>query len=118
MTIATPGAAALAVRAASDRKRPDFRFLDPPMADSLPPFAADADPAWIASHPRVQRVPSRDLTLFIQRHFLSAEECAGLVERIDAHRRPSTIADATGDGYFRTSAIGRAACRERVCQYV
>ncbi|AJR26419.1 2OG-Fe(II) oxygenase [Sphingobium fuliginis] len=74
-----------------------------PMADSLPPAAPDADPAWIASHPRIQRVPSRDLVLFIQRHFLSAKECAGLIERIDAHRRPSTIADANGDGYFRTS---------------
>lgn len=67
------------------------------------PSAPDADPAWIAAHPRVQRVPSRDLTLFIQRDFLSAEECAGLIERIDAYRRPSTIADANGDGYFRTS---------------
>lgn len=73
------------------------------MAISPPPSAPDADPAWIAAHPRVQRVPSRDLTLFIQRDFLSAEECAGLIERIDAYRRPSTIADANGDGYFRTS---------------
>jgi len=30
-----------------------------------PPAAPDADPAWIASHARVQRVPSKDLTLFI-----------------------------------------------------
>lgn len=67
------------------------------------PKASDADPAWIAAHMRVQKVPSRDLTLFIQRQFLSAEECALLVERIDADRRPSTIADANGDGYFRTS---------------
>lgn len=73
------------------------------MAISPPPSAPDADPAWIAAHSRVQRVPSRDLTLFIQRDFLSAEECAGLIDRIDAYRRPSTIADANGDGYFRTS---------------
>ncbi|WP_242123239.1 2OG-Fe(II) oxygenase [Sphingobium sp. Sx8-8] len=73
------------------------------MADSLPPCAPDADPAWIASHPRVQRVPSRDLALFIQRGFLCPGECAELIERIDAGRRPSTIADANGDGYFRTS---------------
>src|SRR3546814_19311225 len=35
----------------------------------------------------------------------SSDVCSSdlLVERIDAHRRPSTIADATGDGYFRTS---------------
>ena len=67
------------------------------------PAAPDADPAWIASHARVQRVPSRDLTLFIRRDFLSAAECAALIERIEANRRPSTIADANGDGYFRTS---------------
>lgn len=68
-----------------------------------PPAAPDADPAWIASHPRVQRVPSKDLTLFIQRDFLSLDECAQVIARIDADRRPSTIADANGDGYFRTS---------------
>ena len=67
------------------------------------PTAADADPAWIASHPRVQRVPSRDLTLFIQRDFLTAEECDGLITRIEVRRRPSTIADANGDTGFRTS---------------
>src|SRR3546814_8567199 len=35
----------------------------------------------------------------------SSDVCSSdlLVERIDAHRRPSTIADANGDGYFRTS---------------
>jgi prolyl 4-hydroxylase len=73
------------------------------MADCPHPSAPDADPVWIASQPRVQRVPSRDLTLFIQRGFLSAEECAELVGRIDAKRRPSTIADFNGDGAFRTS---------------
>lgn len=68
-----------------------------------PPAAPDADPAWIASHARVQRVPSKDLTLIIQRDFLSPDECAQVIARIDADRRPSTIADANGDGYFRTS---------------
>lgn len=64
---------------------------------------ADADPTWIAAHPRVQRVPSRELTLFIQRDFLTPDECARLIDRIEASRRPSTIADANGDGGFRTS---------------
>ncbi len=73
------------------------------MTAALPPAAPDADPAWIAAQPRVQRVPSRDLTLFIRRAFLSAEECAGLIERIEAGRRPSTIADANADYAFRTS---------------
>ncbi len=65
--------------------------------------AADADPDWIASQPHVQRVPSRDLILFIKRGFLTGEECDGLIERIEARRRPSTIADANGDTAFRTS---------------
>ena len=67
------------------------------------PAGVDADPAWIAAHPRVQRVPNRDFALFILRDFLSAGDCAGLIDRIDAQRRPSTIADHNGDGYFRTS---------------
>lgn len=67
------------------------------------PSGLDADPAHIAAQPRVQKVPSRELTLFIRRDFLSAEECAELIARIDRDRRPSTIADANGDGYFRTS---------------
>lgn len=73
------------------------------MAESQTLIAADADPAWIAAHPSVQRVPSRDLTLFIQRDFLTPEECGALIEIIDESRRPSTIADHNGDGYFRTS---------------
>ncbi|AUW58703.1 oxygenase [Sphingobium sp. SCG-1] len=63
---------------------------------------ADAT-ARIAAYPGVQRFPSRDLTLFIQRHFLSEAQCVELVTRIEANRRPSDIADANGDGYFRTS---------------
>lgn len=73
------------------------------MSNHFPSRSADADPAWIAQHPRVQRVPSRELTLFIQRDFLSAAECTDLIERIEAQRRPSTIADANGDQAFRTS---------------
>lgn len=63
----------------------------------------DADLDRIAATPRIQRTPTRDLTLFILRDFLTSEECAALVDRIDAQRRPSTIADANGDQYFRTS---------------
>src|SRR3546814_8331951 len=70
--------------------------------DSLS-LASDAAPDRVAAHPRVQRVPAKDITLFIRRDFLNAEECARLIARIDANRRPSTIADANGDGYFRHS---------------
>jgi prolyl 4-hydroxylase len=51
----------------------------------------------------VQRVPTRDLELFIVRNFLDAETCAALVERIDQRRRPSEIADDLGIANFRTS---------------
>ena len=51
----------------------------------------------------ILKVPSPRVEMFILREFLSAEECAGLVARIERDRRPSTIADANGDHYFRTS---------------
>lgn len=51
----------------------------------------------------VQRVPTPKLSLFIKREFLSAEECAGVVARIDANRQPSTVTDFNGDALFRTS---------------
>jgi prolyl 4-hydroxylase len=54
----------------------------------------------------VQRIPSPKLTLFVRRDFLSPELCAALIAQIDAVRRPSTIADATGDAGFRTSETG------------
>jgi len=57
----------------------------------------------LASQPGIQRFPRRDLALFIKRDFLDASECAGLIERIEANRRPSTIADDLGYEAFRTS---------------
>ena len=54
----------------------------------------------------VQRVPSPKLTLFIRRGLLEPELCAALIERIDAVRRPSTIADPNGDAGYRTSETG------------
>ena len=53
--------------------------------------------------PGVPRVPSPKLELFIVRNFLSAEQCAELIARIDAQRRPSEIADDVGIPAFRTS---------------
>jgi prolyl 4-hydroxylase len=50
-----------------------------------------------------QRVPTRELELFIVRGFLDRTACAALIERIDASRRPSTIADDSGIANFRTS---------------
>src|SRR5258706_7610320 len=57
----------------------------------------------LATAPGVQRVPTRDLELFIVRHFLDPATCAALIDRIDAIRRPSTIADDRGIANFRTS---------------
>lgn len=57
----------------------------------------------LASIPRLQRVPSAKLELFFLRDFLTPEHCEALIARIDAQRRPSTIADANGDADFRTS---------------
>lgn len=54
----------------------------------------------------VQKVPSPKLDLFIAREVLDPGLCAALIERIDAVRRPSTIADANGDATYRTSETG------------
>ncbi|HEX6604826.1 MAG TPA: 2OG-Fe(II) oxygenase [Sphingomicrobium sp.] len=51
----------------------------------------------------VQRVPTRELELFIVRGFLDPDTCSALIERIDARRRPSEIADDLGIANFRTS---------------
>ncbi len=51
----------------------------------------------------VQRVPSPLLDLFIVKGFLDTATCAALIERIDASRRPSEIADDIGIANFRTS---------------
>ena len=51
----------------------------------------------------VQRVPTRELELFIVRGFLDAPTCSALMELIDAKRRPSEIADDVGIANFRTS---------------
>jgi prolyl 4-hydroxylase len=51
----------------------------------------------------VQKVPNRQLDLFVVRDFLDEARCAAMVERIEAQRRPSTIADDSGIANFRTS---------------
>ena len=62
------------------------------------------DPAQrLAAAPGIQRVPTRELDLFIVRGFLDAEACAGLIRRIDEKRRPSDIADDVGIADVRTS---------------
>jgi prolyl 4-hydroxylase len=62
--------------------------------------------AHLSAQAGVQRVPSPKLTLFIRRGLLEPALCAALIERIDAVRRPSTIADPNGDASYRTSETG------------
>jgi len=57
----------------------------------------------LAARPGIQRVPTRELELFILRGFLDDATCQTLIERIDAKRRPSELADDLGIANFRTS---------------
>lgn len=50
-----------------------------------------------------QRIPLRNVTIFMRKNFLNLAECDALVSRIEAERRPSGLADHYGDGSFRTS---------------
>jgi prolyl 4-hydroxylase len=53
--------------------------------------------------PGMQQVPVARLQLFLLRGFLEPNLCDALIEQITANRRPSTIADDTGEAAFRTS---------------
>jgi prolyl 4-hydroxylase len=57
----------------------------------------------LARIPGIQRFPNPKLDLFVFKRFLGAEQCSALIQRIDARRRPSTIADDVGVANFRTS---------------
>ncbi|AIT06393.1 oxygenase [Sphingomonas taxi] len=74
--------------------------------------------ACILSQAGVQKVPSPKLDLFIARGFIGPVLCDALIERIDAVRRPSTIADPNGDSAFRTSETGDLSADDPVVQAV
>ncbi len=63
----------------------------------------NTSPAILMQDKRVRHVPSSRLTLLTAAEFLPPDLCEGLIALIDKDRRPSTIADANGDDYFRTS---------------
>ncbi|MBB3858953.1 prolyl 4-hydroxylase [Novosphingobium hassiacum] len=65
--------------------------------------STDSSPARLLAAPGVMKVPSPRIEMFVLRDFLDATACAALVARIERDRRPSTIADANDDSYFRTS---------------
>ena len=66
-------------------------------------LGGDSPAARLGAAPGVQRVPTPDLELFVVRRFLDAGSCAALIERIDAKRRPSDLADHNGKADYRTS---------------
>jgi prolyl 4-hydroxylase len=63
----------------------------------------DTTAAQLLAYPGIRRVPSPRLELFDRPAFLPPALCADLVAMIERERRPSEIADANGDSYFRTS---------------
>ncbi|WP_414714053.1 prolyl hydroxylase family protein [Sphingomonas sp.] len=71
--------------------------------DSGPVTGPSPVAAHIMRQPGVQRVPNPKVEMFIAKNFLEPELCQLLMIKIDAERRPSTIADANGDYAFRTS---------------
>ncbi|MBX7495716.1 2OG-Fe(II) oxygenase [Qipengyuania sp. 6B39] len=63
----------------------------------------ESSAARLLAHGGVQRVPSDKLELFQLRDFAGPDLCAELIRLIEKDRRPSTLADAGDDRYFRTS---------------
>lgn len=63
----------------------------------------DGPAARLAAAPGAQRVPTRELELFIVRGFLDPPTCEKLIALIDERRRPSEIADDLGIADYRTS---------------
>ena len=66
-------------------------------------MGSDSTAERLKSTPGVQRVPTPRLDLFVLRDFLDRDACVELCVRIDAERRPSTLADDQGSAAFRTS---------------
>ena len=76
------------------------------MRYDLATSTADRTGQRIAAWPMARTVPSPRLQQFIIPNFFSKTQCSGLIARIDATVRPSTITDDNGDPVFRTSWTG------------
>jgi prolyl 4-hydroxylase len=89
---------------------------------TIPAPVSGLDPAPVVDRllatPGTQKLPSPKLTLFVRRGFLPPDLCTAVMERIDAVRRPSTIADANGDAAYRTSETGDLAADDPVVMEV
>jgi len=78
------------------------------LAQPSPPNFGSGHPSepvieHILRWPGIQRVPHPKVAMFIVKNFLDPELCRLLMAKIEAERRPSTIADDNGDYAFRTS---------------
>ncbi len=65
--------------------------------------AGESSAARLLAQPGVKRVPTDKLELLQCRDFAPLDLCQRLIALIEAGRRPSTLADAGDDHYFRTS---------------
>ncbi len=63
----------------------------------------ESSAAILSQAPAAQRLPFAGIELFQRRGFLAPALCERLIAMIDADRRPSTLADPSGDTRFRTS---------------
>ncbi|RJF92943.1 prolyl hydroxylase family protein [Sphingomonas cavernae] len=73
------------------------------MATTIHNGVGNSSADHLAAQPRVQRVPTPKLNLFIRKGFLDHDRCAHIMARIDERRRPSTLSDHNGDATYRTS---------------
>lgn len=71
--------------------------------DSLGGSTRSSIGARLLAAPIMQRVPHPKIELLQHKQFITPDLCEALITLIDKDRRPSTIADANGDNYFRTS---------------
>ena len=60
--------------------------------------------ARLERNPMVSRIDTPQLEIYGRQEFLSAEECAGLRELIDAGAQPSTLFSGSANADYRTSA--------------
>ena len=63
----------------------------------------ESSASLLLSKPGVQRLPTEKLELFQMREFIGPDMRERIVSLIEKDRRPSTLADAGDDRYFRTS---------------
>lgn len=84
----------------------DYSTLAPALIDlitAIMPNPGKTSARILLDHKGVRQVPTDRLALFDRPAFLPQPLCERLIGLIDKNRRPSTIADANGDNYFRTS---------------